>query len=196
MHGQGNLAFIHPLPRRPDRPERIFTGVLPDAATARSIDALRWRLVDDLGLEGSQIPARRLHISLHHLCDDRRVRPKYAYGTGQAAAEIVAAPFEVVFDSLETFRPPPGREYKRPTVLRGGSAELTELQRALGAALQRQNLRGGTRFKAHITLCYGPKAVIRQAIEPIRFRVDNFVLIHSERGLGRYNILGRWALTG
>jgi 2'-5' RNA ligase len=45
-----------------------------------------------------------------------------------------------------------------------------------------------------MTLYYGPQPVPLQAIEPIRFVVREFVLIHSERGLTRYNLLDGWSL--
>ncbi len=196
MYEQGRLAFFTDLPRRPRKPERMFFGVMPEPSTARRIDALRRRLCGQGELQGSAVGRDRLHVSLHLVGDFKRLKTSDVYKAQLAASEVSVAPFEVVFDSVETFRPAPGREHKRPTVLRGGSAELTDLHAALGTALRRQNLRAGLGFKAHITLCYGAKAVSQQPVEPIRFRVDNFVLIHSERGLGRYNILGRWALTG
>ena len=48
----------------------------------------------------------------------------------------------------------------------------------------------------HMTLFYSPASVRPAEIEPIRFRVERFFLIHSERGLTKYNVLGCWSLEG
>ena len=43
---------------------------------------------------------------------------------------------------------------------------------------------------------YDREALPVQEIEPIRFVASEFALVHSEVGLTRYNILGRWPLRG
>ena len=48
----------------------------------------------------------------------------------------------------------------------------------------------------HLTLFYSSRAIRPTDIEPIRFQADRFCLIHSERGLTRYNELGCWPLVG
>jgi 2'-5' RNA ligase len=45
-----------------------------------------------------------------------------------------------------------------------------------------------------MTLFYGSRPVPAQAIKPIRVMFNEFVLIHSELWLTRYNILDRWRL--
>lgn len=196
MFEQGRLAFITDLPRRPKNPERLFFAVQPDPATARRIDALRRRLVDEIGIEGAAIEVGRLHVSLHLVGDFPRLRSDRLFAARMAADEVAVGPFEVTFDSLETFPVPPGREARRPLVLRGGSDGLAVLHQALGTAMRRNGLRAGTGCKAHITLSYGPTAVARRPAGPIRVTVDDFRLIHSERGLTRYHVLDRWTLRG
>jgi RNA 2',3'-cyclic 3'-phosphodiesterase len=44
----------------------------------------------------------------------------------------------------------------------------------------------------HMTLSYGRGTVPEQAIEPICFAVNEFVLIHSELCLTRHHVLDRW----
>jgi RNA 2',3'-cyclic 3'-phosphodiesterase len=47
-----------------------------------------------------------------------------------------------------------------------------------------------------MTLFYGSKPVPMQAIKPIRLMFNEFVLVHSELWLTRYNMVGRWPLKG
>jgi 2'-5' RNA ligase len=47
-----------------------------------------------------------------------------------------------------------------------------------------------------MTLLYGPTPIPAQPIEPLRFVVAGFSLIHSELGLTRYNVIDRWSLEG
>jgi 2'-5' RNA ligase len=175
----------------------MFFGVMPDPGTAKRVDALRRRLAGEGGLQGSAVGRDRLHVSLHLVGDFKRLRTSDVYKAQLAASLVAMAPFDVIFDRVETFAGLPAAEgamVRWPTVLRGSSAGLTALHQALGAAMRQWGLRAGTAFKAHITLCYGPSVLPRQSIDPIRFTVSDFRLIHSELGLSRYNFLGRWPL--
>ena len=62
--------------------------------------------------------------------------------------------------------------------------------------MAKNGLRPGIDFKPHMTLLYGEKPMAKQEIEPIRLLVKEFVLIHSERGLTRHNVIDRWPLRG
>lgn len=62
--------------------------------------------------------------------------------------------------------------------------------------MRKFGLRPSDTFVPHITMIYADKAIAPQAIEPVSWTVRDFALIHSERGLTRYNILERWPLHG
>jgi 2'-5' RNA ligase len=64
----------------------------------------------------------------------------------------------------------------------------------LGTAMENNGLRAARDFTPHMTLFYGPTPIPLLDIEPIRFAVREVVLIHSERGLSRYNVIDRWPL--
>ncbi len=49
-------------------------------------------------------------------------------------------------------------------------------------------------FVPHMTMIYGDKAIAPQPITSLRWTVREFLLIHSERGLTKHNILGPWPL--
>lgn len=71
---------------------------------------------------------------------------------------------------------------------------MFEFHKILGAAMERYGLKIAEHFVPHLTLFYASRPITPRAIKPIRFLVDEFVLIHSELGLTRYNILDRWRL--
>jgi 2'-5' RNA ligase len=107
--------------------------------------------------------------------------------------------FEIVFHAIGSFAgtpSTPGRPQRRPLVLLGNGAGLTDLHRMLGAAMRTVGLRAAPDFAPHMTLAYSPTLVPWLSIEPIRFVVHEFELIHSELWLGRYNTIDRWFLQG
>lgn len=79
-------------------------------------------------------------------------------------------------------------------MLLGAGDALFELHKVLGAAMKKNGLRAAEHFTPHMTLLYGSRPMSMQAIEPIRFVVDEFALIHSELWLTRYNVIDRWSL--
>ncbi len=71
------------------------------------------------------------------------------------------------------------------------------LQRALLADMKRAGIRPTEKSdKPHVTLLYDSRLVPEQPVEPVRWTVTEFVLVHSHQGLGRHEELGRWALRG
>src|SRR5262249_49430277 len=126
-------------------------------------------------------------------------RGKLLYAVQLAAAAVSVPPFEVTFRAIASFDGAPPREGappQRPLVLLGESEALFELHRSLGAAMRRFGLKAADGFTPHMTLSYGPRAITRRAIEPIRFAVREFVLVHSRLRLTQYEMLERWPLVG
>jgi len=187
--------FLQPLPRRPRKPERLVYMLMPDAGTAKRVDRFGRRFVADNRLPGKLLLTERFHVSIQHVGDFRRLRSAHVYAALQAGEVVSMLPFELTFRSVASFAGAPARggaPPKRPLVLLGEGEGLTELHALLGAAMRRNGLRAAERFVPHMTLLYGPQAVPAQPIEPIRFLADALLLVHSERGLTRYNVLGRW----
>ena len=73
------------------------------------------------------------------------------------------------------------------------STECDRSDGAIGATLARKGLKrlAKREFMPHITLLYAERSVDEYPIEPIRWIVNDFVLIHSMRG---HSHLARWAL--
>jgi 2'-5' RNA ligase len=180
-----------------DRPRhRYFFGVhVESAAAARIAEATRrWRA--EHRLSGAPIPAERLHVTLHHLGDYDAERGGLAATAIEAMNGLEMAPFEVGFDRTMSFW---GKQ-SMPFVL-CGSVELSgiaALQRALGLSMAKAGLGKWVEktFTPHVTLLYDDRRVAEQAVEPIRWTVRDFVLMHSLLGETRHTVLGRWDLRG
>lgn len=177
--------------------DRLFFAVFPDGAASEAVV----RMADDIGrqhgLRGAPLKRERLHISLHHLGDYAGLPAAVVEEAQRAAARVVAAPFEVVFDRVRSFA---GRAEKKPCVLVGeeGDTPLQRLRRRLGDCLVHAGLgRHVTReFTPHVTLRYERVPVPEQRVEPIAWTVREFVLVHSLLGRTEHRILQRWTLAG
>jgi RNA 2',3'-cyclic 3'-phosphodiesterase len=192
----GSFEFYRELPRRPKRPERLFFATLAGAA-GHEIAERRDMLISENGLNGAPIKTERLHLSYHHVGDYARLPPTSAYAGTQAGHAVSMPSFEVAFSVIASFEAMPrrdGRPPRWPVVLGGEGDELFELHKTLGAAMQRFGLKTVEHFVPHMTLFYSPRPITPRTIKPIRLRVNEFCLIHSEVGLTRYNILHRWRL--
>jgi 2'-5' RNA ligase len=179
----------------PEPTDRLFFAVMPDAATAARIAAQAEQLKRTLGLKGRLIEAERLHITLHHVGDHPGFPPGLVEQAQRAGAAMQAVPFEVAFERAESFA---GRPRNRPFVLRGeGHGPLVGFQQALGLQMAKAGLSRWVdgRFTPHVTLAYDDLLVPATPIEPIGWRVDELVLVHSLLGRHRHAVLGRWRLA-
>lgn len=194
---QHSFAFYRDLSERPKKPERLFFCFMMTSDASGEVMQAADRLFYEHRLTGSRLRMERLHVSLHLVDDYRRLRGKHIYGAQLAGDAVRMKPFEVVFRSVMSFLPAPHKRHRRPLVLRGEGEGLHLLFDSLGDAMARQRLKvkAGTDFKPHMTLAYGPEEVPEQPIEPIRFTVKDFTLIHSRLGLTQYEVIDRWPLV-
>ena len=196
---QGSLAFAEEPPRARKRSDGLFFALFPDAGTARRIGRRADRFVGERRLRGRRLRDDRLHVSVQFVGTYPRLRRSIVHAAQLAGDAVSQPPFEVTFRFVESFEAPPSRgdgPSRHPLVLLGEGEGLFALHGRLGLAMQSIGLRPGETFVPHMTLLYGPTRIPRQAIEPIRFVVREFVLVHSERGLSKYHALGRWPLAG
>ena len=185
---------LRPPSRRTDR---LFLGVFPDLDAAERAASLSRSLRKELNLRGRPLPPERLHITLHHI-DDYAGLPQWVVAAiCDAAGTVGMGPFEVEFDRVASFS---GRPGNRPLVLRGGDglAELMKFQRGLGTAITRARVGRpvASQFTPHVTLLYDDIQVEERAVEPIRWTVSEFILVHSLLGQRRHVPLARWSLSG
>ncbi len=195
MQGELNLGDNWPnRPKRPNLQERLFFGIMPNVDVGDIVDVCRAGIINDFQLvRSSLIGTERYHISLRALGDFKRLPSSILFAAKRAGDAVSVPPFEVTFPSLRSFEVKGRRN--QPLVLIGEGNGLTQLYTVLGSCLIRNGLPGRLgEFTPHLTLLYSPKRIAEQPIEPIRFTVREFALIHSKRGLSEYDILKRWTL--
>jgi RNA 2',3'-cyclic 3'-phosphodiesterase len=175
----------------------IFFALLLGAEHASRIVKLREYLCEENGLEGSRIAASLLHITLHGIGAYDGLPRAVVERAKQAGATISAKPFDVVFDRAMSFN---RKSDGRPLVLcTDNEAALLAFHQLLGEAMKNVGFRRITSyFKPHMTLLYSDRMLTGRSIEPVRWSVRDFVLVHSLRGRGqsKYIHLARWPLRG
>lgn len=177
----------------PHPTDRLFFALIPTPDAAASIARQRGLLRDIYGLKGRSIGVGRLHVTLSYLGDYLGLPAGVVAAAIKAAASVRAAPFDVVFDRAMSFH---GRPRNRPLVLLGdeGVSALTAFQQTLGRALQKAGIvTANSHYTPHVTLLYDNRLVPPGTIEPIRWTVNEFVLMRSLLGQTRHVPLGRWS---
>ncbi len=129
--------------------------------------------------------------------------PEQLVTAAREAGDSICLPqFDVAFDCAGSFGGHGGRD-KRPFVL--WSTDEVDLlmlfHRALAKAMAQAGLSRciASQFTPHITLLYDGRIAAKRAIEPVRFRAHEFVLVDSliREGLqGRHVVIARWPLGG
>jgi 2'-5' RNA ligase len=146
------------------------------------------------GLTGRPPGRDRLHISLNFLGRFSSAPPAALVdGAAEAAAGVSARPFVVALDRVQSWNGDP-----RPLVMIGddGVIGVINLHAAIHAALTRAGLAHGPEraITPHLTLLRDQLKTPEEAVDPIRWTVRDFALVHSRAGEGRHHILGRWTL--
>jgi len=175
--------------------DSLFFAIHPDENTGAAIASRARELCAAHGLRGRPIAVDRLHITLHFLGEFPGVPADVVDRASDVATSVKAGSFEIGLDRAMSFA---GNKKKRPFVLgsRTPSPGLAGFQKSLHEALRKAGLRNQLRgFTPHLTLLYDEQHVREQAIDPIRWTVREFVLVHSLVGRGRHETLARWPLT-
>lgn len=173
--------------------DRLFLAIFPDPATAAEIARRASALRTVHQLSGRPLAPERFHITLHHLGDHPGVRRDIVAMAGAAAETIANAPFEVTFDRAASFH----NGGNNPFVLQGGEGleALKTFQRDLGLAMARAGGKWVDKsFTPHVTMLYDRQLIAEQPIEPVRWTVGGFTLIHSLLGRTEHIPLARWTL--
>ncbi len=185
------------IPARQPRIDRLFYGIFPDAVSANAAQSRQRHLCTRYRLKGKPIAPERFHVTLHLVGDYAGLPPAVVRSAQEAAATVIAHPFEVVFDRTGSFA---GNPDNVPIVLlgSGGNDALRNFQRVLGDALKKAGLKiqSSSQFTPHLTLLRANQPIPEEAMDPVGWMVHEFVLVHSLLGDGQYIILGRWPLRG
>jgi len=174
----------------------LFFAVMPDPDTAARIAETGGWLRSEMRIKTRLLRTERLHITLHSLGNFVRVPEVIVARACAAAATIDVPPLGVTFDRISSFN---GQSGHWPLVLTGsaGLDALVDFRQKLGDAIRATGLRvSRARFTPHLTLLYDEGKFNSREIEPITWTVRELVLIDSWLGKTRYDIKGRWPLTG
>jgi 2'-5' RNA ligase len=114
----------------------------------------------------------------------------------RVAHRLVAKPSEMILNRVRTY--PNGKE-KQPLVAfaDSGVSRADLFRYALVADLRRNGFSFPKKLpNPHMTLSYDRRIVAEEPIDPIRWEVRDFVLVHSVKGEGWHDQLGQWPLSG
>lgn len=112
----------------------------------------------------------------------------------KVAGGLVAKPFDIILDRVGTYW---NRQEKPPLVVfaSSGMPKADLFRHALVADLRRSGFPFPKKMPdLHMTLFYDRCIVAEEPIDPIRWTVRGFVLVHSIYGEGRHVLLGQWPL--
>ena len=191
--GQSSRFVAPPVPSFDGPIDPVFFAILPDAEAKPQIVARARQVAADYNLTGPLVPTERHHVTLQYVPVPRGAVGWFAAIARFVALDIGIPPFEVTFDDALSFRTKQG---DHPIVLRGGAGELMGLFQILGEGMRRLGFGEFARrtFTPHITMLYDRREVPAHAVEPVTWRAREFLLIHSVRGQGRHDVVGRWPL--
>lgn len=187
MHAAPGCRLATPLQSATDR---LFLGIAPDRTTAENLNALAHKLTIGHELRGRPISARRLHATVHHICDGVGLDAGIVDLAMRTAADVAMPAFRIEFNAVQSFR-------NGAFVLRGdeGVAGLEMLQRQVGRSMEKAGL--GKAFQSytpHVTLLRDAHLVPEHPVTPVGWWVREFVLVHSLLGRSRYEFLARFPL--
>jgi 2'-5' RNA ligase len=171
--------------------------LLPDERAKADIAAVAERFRKSHRVSGSSVGAERLHLTLTPMGKPERLRQPLESALVAAGGLVRGKAFQVTLDSAVRFS---ASDNRFPFVL-CTDTETAEPALALRKAIAEAQLREGlhvtgiSSFLPHVTLMYGNAIdAIQEAIPPIHWTANEFVLIRSFFGQSRHELVGRWAL--
>jgi 2'-5' RNA ligase len=168
-----------PAPELQSQP--IYIMAKPPSTPRRQIEQLRRTLDID-----NRYGAEKLHSTLLPLGDGRDL-PQTSFERIRIAVEsLCAEPFDVAFDRVQGNALVGGRALAG---LRSFQNSLAQRLRAFGLLIPEYD------FHPHISLTYGQYRERNISLPPIRWTVDEILLVRSIHGRGRHEVLHRWSLV-
>jgi 2'-5' RNA ligase len=172
--------------------DAVFFALMPDASAALRLAEVGRALRLKHGLTGRLLAPEHLHLPLIGLGRHATLPPQLVDLAIQAAAAIIMSSFDVVLDRARSLG-----SLRRSLVLYGddGLSGARVLQLAIEFATHELGIGAARRsLMPHVTVLDGWSGIVEEAIEPVRWTANEFVLLHSLRGRRESIVLGRWAL--
>jgi 2'-5' RNA ligase len=181
-----------------ERHHRLFFVLRPTVEVAsEALEIAR----DNRGahsLTGPSRPKELLHVTLNGIGAYHRLPQDIVFGAEQVAATVRAQPFELVLDEVMSFSHP-GEPQAFVICSRQENEALMDLRRQIQEGLYQAGLpyNLGGHLTPHMTLLYDRKTVLPEKLgRPVRWNIQEFLLIHSIYGKSEHNVVGRWPLLG
>jgi 2'-5' RNA ligase len=138
--------------------------------------------------------AGRLHVSLNGLGSFQRPPGPVIEKAIEVAAEVRAPRFAVALNRVSAWS-----RGDKPCVAAWGDEGVigvNQLHATIHDALARRGMvpRRLTEIFPHMTLVYDPAKVPETPVEPLTWRVGEFVLIHAVHGEGGFDVAARFPL--
>jgi 2'-5' RNA ligase len=170
--------------------DRLFFSIFPAPPAAVQIANTAQHFRRAFGLKGNPLSTERFHVSIHGIGDYDGLPRSIVDKAIEAGAAVTATSFDVAFDRVKFF------SSSNALVLCGGEGidGLIMFHQKLGIAMREAGLCAGPNFTPHVTLLYNGDHLDEQPINPIRWTVREFVLVHSLIGSTKHVSCGRWQL--
>jgi 2'-5' RNA ligase len=192
---QGGRPPNGPLHGARRGPGTVYFAFKPEPEVIGQVVSVGNHLCARHGLTGSVRPSV-LHMTICAIGYFPMLPEERAQTAREVADRLVAKPFEMILNRVRTY--PNGKE-KPPLVAfaDGGVSKVDLFRHALIADLRRNGFSFPKKLPdPHMTLFYDHRIVAEESIDPIRWVVRDFVLVHSIYGEGRHELLGQWPLSG
>lgn len=169
---------------------KLFLGLRPTSARALDI----WKISNSLDhahkIRGNLRNADLLHITLLELGDYLILPKQEVIDVRQIVESIVSPAFDLVLNRAMTFK----GNGAYALLVGEGLEQIKALRQRLGIAVKRAGRSVKSGFNPHMTLSYNGSRVDEHLIEPIRWHVDEFVLINSHSGESFHEVVCSWPL--
>ncbi|MBK6592904.1 MAG: 2'-5' RNA ligase family protein [Burkholderiales bacterium] len=169
---------------------KLFLGLRPTSARALEM----WRISNSLdlahGIRGNLRNADLLHITLLELGDYLILPKQEVIDVRQLVEAVVSPTFDLALNRAMTFK----GNGAYALLVGEGLEQIKALRQRLGIAVKRAGRPVKSGFNPHMTLSYNGCRVDEHLIEPIRWHVDEFVLINSHSGESHHEVVGSWPL--
>lgn len=173
----------------------LYFMVKPEPGAARAGHAITSAFRSRHRLHGGIVAPEQQHVTLHALGEYPELPAELVARACRSGAAVAMEPFEIEFDRAQGW----GTEARLLALTGGtnGMRGLRRLQRAVAEAMVDAGLGAQIRrsFRPHVSLLYGDKPLAPEAIEPIRWTVEELLLVESLSGAGVHRVLGRWPLV-
>jgi 2'-5' RNA ligase len=176
-----------------DQDINLFFALLPPPSLRPSMARLGAQLRSAHGLGGNSVGPERLHVTMANCLDGGLSVEEAIVRARMVGNELSYPAFPITFEWTESFYHRPGR---CPLVLRGdhGLTDLCAFRRVLHARMLRAGFAVPSSFTPHVTLLWADRPVGAHPIAPVRWTVEELVLVLSPVGQSRHIHLARWCL--